>query len=817
MTDIDLTILDIDTPEISEKPSRRSPAAPRSKTRGKSTKYAFPMELPLLPVRDNVYFPRIIFPLLIGRERSVRALEQILESHRHILLATQKQLAVEDPEPDDIYATGIVAEVLQILKVPDGTIRVMLEGVTRFRITKYLQSEPFFLVKGEPIPHDDERDVEREALMRSTMAQFEQIVTAGRFIPPEAVLGMMNIEEPGRLADNVAWNLSGLRIETKQDLLETLDSKQRLEKLSVILTKEFEILEVQKNIRSRVEKEMGDNQREFILREQLKAIQQELGERDDRTGEIEDYRQKIEAAKMPEEVVERAMKELGRLEKMPYAAPDGVVVRTYLDWLTVLPWSTLSEDKLDIEAAREALDDDHYGIPKAKERILEFLAVRKLTGSLKGPILCFVGPPGVGKTSIGKSIAKALGRKFMRVSLGGIRDEAEIRGHRRTYIGSMPGRILQGLKQVGTRNPVFMLDEIDKVSADFRGDPSSALLEALDPEQNKEFSDHYLEAPFDLSEVMFITTANLLDPIPPALKDRMEVIPFSGYIEDEKVEISERFLLPKLIREHGLSEGQLTVSRDAVKQVIREHTREAGVRNLERELASVCRKTARKVAEGNAGPFSVDAGDLSSFLGKRKYHHGVMEDADQIGAVTGLVYTEFGGDVITIEVTLLRGKEGRITLTGQLGDVMKESAQAALSFIRSRADLLRLPDDFYDHTEIHVHVPEGAVPKDGPSAGITMATAIASALTQRPVRKDVAMTGEITLRGRVLPIGGLKEKALAAHRAGIYTILAPVKNENDLDDIPEDVRREMTFHLVADMEQVLSIALLPPAKSSDSA
>jgi ATP-dependent Lon protease len=773
------------------------------------------MELPLLPVRDNVYFPRIIFPLLIGRERSVRALEQILETHRHILLASQKQLSVEDPEPNDIYTNGIVAEVLQILKVPDGTIRVMLEGVTRFKISRYLQTEPFFLVKGEPIKDDDVRSVEREALMRSTMAQFEQIVTAGRFIPPEAVIGMMNIEEPGRLADNIAWNLSGLRIETKQDLLETLDTKERLEKLSVILTKEFEILEVQKNIRSRVEKEMGDNQREFILREQLKAIQQELGERDERTGEIDDYRQKIEAAKMPESVSERAYKELGRLEKMPYAAPDGVVVRTYLDWLTALPWSVSSEDRLDIDAARDVLDEDHYGIPKAKERILEFLAVRKLTGTLKGPILCFVGPPGVGKTSIGKSIARAMGRKFMRVSLGGIRDEAEIRGHRRTYIGSLPGRIIQGLKQVGTRNPVFMLDEIDKMSIDFRGDPSSALLEALDTEQNHEFSDHYLEAPFDLSEVMFITTANLLDPIPPALKDRMEVIPFSGYIEDEKVEISERFLMPKLIKDHGLATDQLTVTRDAVRSVIREYTREAGVRNLERELASLCRKTARKVAEGDNGPFSIGADDVPAFLGKRKFHHGVIEETDQIGAATGLVYTQTGGDVISIEVSLLHGKEGRLSLTGQLGDVMKESAQAALSYIRSKAESLGLDPDFYDGLEIHIHVPEGGVPKDGPSAGITIATALASALTGRPVRKDVAMTGEITLRGRVLPIGGLKEKILGAHRAGVFTVLAPAENDSDLDDIPQNVRDEMTIHLVSHMDEVLPQALMPCAGISD--
>ncbi len=740
MTDKEVEILtlltDIDDKPAPPTPRRRQATSAKSESpapaskRSKSGKYPFPLELPLLPVRDNVYFPKIIFPLFIGREKSVRALEQILESHRHILLATQKLVAVEDPEPDDVYRVGIVAEVLQILKVPDGTIRVMLEGVCRFRVDKFTQTDPFFMVKGTPLAEDLEKSVEREALMRSTLTQFEQIVTSGRQIPPEAVLSMMNIEEPGRLADHIAWHLGGLRIETKQELLEELNAKERLDKLSVLLTKEFEILEVQKNIRNRVEKEMGDNQREFILREQLKAIQQELGERDERGSEIDEYKAKIDAAQMPEAVAERANKELGRLEKMPFAAPDGVVVRTYLDWLVALPWSVKSDDQLDIEEAGKVLDADHYGLPKAKERILEFLAVRKLTGTLKGPILCFVGPPGVGKTSIGKSIARAMGRKFIRISLGGVRDEAEIRGHRRTYIGALPGRIIQGLKTAGTRNPVFMLDEIDKMSADFRGDPSSALLEALDPEQNNEFSDHYLEAAFDLSEVMFITTANLLDPIPPALRDRMEVIPFSGYIEDEKVEIAERFLLPKLLKDHGIAEEQCSVTREAVRRVIREHTREAGVRNLERELATLCRKTARRVAEGKTDPLEIGALEIPDYLGKREYHFGVMEEEDQVGAATGLAYTEFGGDVISIEVSLLHGKEGRVTLTGQLGDVMKESAQAALSYIRSKAEALRLTQDFYEGLEIHVHIPAGGTPKDGPSAGITLATAIASALTR---------------------------------------------------------------------------------------
>jgi ATP-dependent Lon protease len=761
----------------------------------------------LLPIRDNVYFPKLIFPLFVGREKSVRALEQILESHRHILLVTQRNVTVEDPEPEDLYTVGIVAEVLQVLKVPDGTIRVMMEGIERFRVDDYVQVEPYFLVEGTVLPEDDQRSLEREAQMRSAVNEFEQIVSAGRNIPPEAVLSLMNIEEPGKLADHIAWHLSGLRIETKQDLLEILDAGKRLDTLGVLLTKEKEILEIQKSIRGRVEKEMGDNQREFILREQLKAIQQELGEHDERVSEITEYREKIDKAGMTESAQERALKELSRLERMPLGAPDGVVVRTYLDWLVGLPWSTRSEDRLDVEEARAVLDEDHYGLPKVKDRILEFLAVRKLTGALKGPILCFSGPPGVGKTSIGKSIARALGRKFVRVSLGGIRDEAEIRGHRRTYVGALPGRILQGLKQAGTRNPVFMLDEIDKLSSDFRGDPSSALLEALDPEQNSEFSDHYLEVAFDLSDVMFITTANLLEPVPPALRDRMEVISFSGYTEDEKAAIARQFLLPRLQRDHGLSGDKLSIETDAVRRVIREYTREAGVRNLDRELAGICRKVARQVAEGAEALVTVRAEDIEAYLGRRRFQYGLCEDEDQVGAATGLVYTEFGGDVITIEVTLLPSPEPKLTLTGQLGDVMKESAQAALSYVRSRSKQLGIDETIFEHTDIHVHVPAGGIPKDGPSAGITLATAIVSAITGRPVRRDVAMTGEITLRGRILPIGGLKEKVLGAHRAGILTVIVPAENERDLEDVPANVTSSIRFIPVKHMDDVLPNAL----------
>ena len=586
----------------------------------------FPLELPLLPIRDNVHFPQIIFPLFVGREKSVRALDEAMAGSQHILLAAQRQVGTDDPEPDDLHEIGIVAEIIQILKVPDGTVRVMLEGKERVRVAEWLQAEPFFQVRAERLVLPPIKALEAEALMRSVVAQFEQIANTGKNIPPEVVVTLLNIEEPGVLADHVAWHLPSLRVETKQELLEILDPQERLQKLSLLLTKEFEILQIQKNIRTRVEKEMGETQREFLLREQMKAIQQELGERDERQGEVDEYRAKALEAKMPEAVAERAFKEIDRLEKMPFGVPEGVVIRTYLDTMLALPWSTLSDETLDVGAAEAILDEDHYGLPKVKERILEFLAVRQLAGTLKGPIICFVGPPGVGKTSLGKSIARALGRKFVRVSLGGVRDEAEIRGHRRTYIGAMPGRIVHGLKQAGTRNPVFVLDEVDKMGSDFRGDPSSALLEALDPAQNNEFSDHYLEVPFDLSEVMFITTANLLDPIPPALRDRMEVISFSGYTEDEKLQIATKFLLPKQIKDHGLTEEQLQIPAEMIRRIIREHTREAGVRNFERELAAICRKVARRIAQGRTEPVSSRRlKELREFLGSAQvslWRHG---------------------------------------------------------------------------------------------------------------------------------------------------------------------------------------------------
>jgi ATP-dependent Lon protease len=766
-----------------------------------------PEVLPLLPVRDAVYFPRMIFPLFAGREKSVKAIEDAMARDRFILLVAQRDVGTDDPVPEDIYSVGLVAGIMQITKVPDGTVRLVLEGVDRVRIVEYLETEPSFLVRVEPIEAVEEDSLETEALMRSVTTQFEQIVNLGRSIPPEALVNIVNISEAGRLADSITPYLP-LRVESKQDILETVSAKEKLEKLNVLLKKELEILEIQRNIRNRVEKEMGDTQREFILREQLKAIQQELGERDERLSEIEDYRAKIVEAAMPEEVAERAVKELDRLEKMPYAAPEGVVIRTYLDWLTQLPWNKRTEESLDIQESAKVLDEDHFGLAKVKERILEFLAVKQLSGAMKGPILCFVGPPGVGKTSIGKSIARALGRKFIRMSLGGIHDEAEIRGHRRTYIGSMPGRILQGIKNAESRNPVFMLDEIDKIGMDFRGDPSAALLEALDPEQNSSFSDHYLEVPFDLSDVMFITTANILDTVPPALRDRMEVIPFAGYIEDEKVAIAEQFLVPKQIREHGLNLKVIVIKQESLRHIIRHYTREAGVRNLEREIAAICRKVARAVAGGKKARTTVTLRKLKEYIGQPKYHYGMAEEKDEVGAATGLVYTEFGGDIVSIEVGLIRSDEGKLILTGQLGDVMKESAQAALTYVRSKASVLRIAEDFSNKMDVHIHVPAGAVPKDGPSAGITMATALASALTKRHVRRDVAMTGEITLRGKVLPIGGLREKVLAAHRAGIRTIIIPKDNLKDLEEIPDYVRAELTFKPVEHMDEVLAIALL---------
>lgn len=769
---------------------------------------AVPASLPLIPIRDSVYFPGMIFPLTLGRDCSVRAVEVAQEGRpRMVALVTQRDLQVEDPRPDDLYTMGIAAEVMQFTRIPDGMVRVLMEAGPRVRIKRFGQTEPYMRIEVEPLALPaTPPEPAIEALTRTVTAQFERLVTEAKGIPPEALVNVLAVDEPGRLADTIIPYLA-LRVEQKQSLLETLDVQERLERLATVLSEESAILEIQKDIRSRVEKEMGDHQREFFLREQLKAIQSELGEADDRASELAEYRQKILAAKMPEEIETRALKELDRFEKTPLVSPEAGVLRNYLDLMVALPWGVTTDDHLEIHEAEQILDDDHYGLPKVKERILEFLAVRKLAGEkLKAPILCFVGPPGVGKTSLGRSVARALGRKFARLSLGGVRDEAEIRGHRRTYVGAMPGRILQAIKNAGSRNPVIVLDELDKLGNDFRGDPSSALLEALDPEQNKEFSDHYLEVPFDLSQALFIATANLLETIPPALRDRLEVIPFSGYIEAEKRAIAQAHLLPRQRESHGLTEETFVLEDAALQRLIREYTREAGVRSLHREIGALCRKAARKLASGDVGAVTVTDASLESFLGKPRFDWGKMEETDEIGAATGLVYTEAGGDTVTIEVLPTRG-EGRLTLTGQLGEVMRESAQTAWTFVRSRLETLGLAEDADKGKDIHIHVPAGAVPKDGPSAGVTMAVALASALSGRAVRREVAMTGEITLRGKVLPVGGVKEKVLAAHRSGVRTILLPAENEADLDDLPTDVRAELEFVFLRHADDALARAL----------
>jgi ATP-dependent Lon protease len=772
---------------------------------------ALPDSLPLVPIRGSVYTPGMIFPLLVGRDRSVRALDAANSGERRLLLlAAQRSLLVEDPEPDEIYSVGVIAEVMHADRLQDGSVRVMLEACVRVRIENYLQTEPYLLVRCVPLLAESrpEEETTLEALARSATTLFETLVAEGRGIAPEALVSVLAVREPDRLVDTILAHLD-LRVEEKQAMLEATDVRERLESLAAALRKEVEIVHVQKHIRSRVEKEMGDHQREFILREQLRAIQQELGERIEPPGDGDEYRTRIEAVGMPPEVRTRALKELDRLDRTPPASPEYGVLRNYLDWLVALPWSAATEDRLDIAEAERILDDDHQGLEKVKERLLEFLAVRRLAGdAFKAPILCFVGPPGVGKTSLGRSVARALGRQFVRISLGGVRDEAEIRGHRRTYVGALPGRILQAMKQAGSRNPVIVLDEIDKLGHDHRGDPSAALLEALDPEQNREFSDHYLEAPFDLSQALFLTTANLLDPIAPALRDRLEVIPFSSYTEAEKFAIASRHLLPRQRESHGLTPEQLDVTDDALRLLIRAYTREAGVRHLEREIGSLCRKIARRVVAGKAGPRCLAPDDLEGLLGKPRYRFASLGEVDELGAATGLAYTETGGDTMTIEVQLVRtgtGAEGRLTLTGQLGDVMKESAQAALTFVRSRleeGDLGAMVG-----RDIHVHVPAGAVPKDGPSAGVAIAAALMSAIQGRPVRRQVAMTGEITLRGKVLPVGGIKEKILAAHRAGLTTIVLPAENAKDLDDVPDSVREALRFSLVTHADDALALAL----------
>ncbi len=778
--------------------------------------------IPLLPLRGLLVYPSMVLHLDVGREKSVKALERCMVDDHMILLSSQSEMNIEEPTQEDIYRIGTISKVRQMLKLPNGTIRVLVEGVTRARIEQYLPNEQFYDVLVSELQETGDDDPELDALMRAVLGQFEHYIALSKKVTPETLAAVSDIDQPGRLADVITSHLS-LKIKDKQDILETINVRLRLEKLLDLLNNEREVLELERKISQRVKKQMEKTQKEYYLREQMKAIQKELGDKEGRAGEAEELRSQLEEAQLPEKIEARVRKEIDRLEKMPAASAEGAVIRTYVEWLLSLPWTKQTEDHIDIAKAEQILDEEHYGLEKPKERVLEYLAVQKLVKKLKGPILCFVGPPGVGKTSLARSIAKSLGREFVRISLGGVRDEAEIRGHRRTYVGAMPGRIIQGIRTAGTLNPVFLLDEIDKMKMDFRGDPASALLEVLDPEQNATFSDHYIEMPFDLSNVMFVTTANVVHNIPRPLLDRMELLTVPGYTELEKMQIARQHLLPKQRREHGLEDGQMELQEDALMSLIREYTRESGVRNMEQLLAAICRKAAKTiVADPDSAPIVVDMDKLKEFLGPPKFRYGMAEQEDQIGAVTGLAWTEVGGDTLVIEVTVMPGS-GKLTLTGQLGDVMKESAQAAFSYTRSRVKELGIAPDFHEKNDVHIHIPEGAIPKDGPSAGITMATALISALTNRPVSREVAMTGEITLRGRVLPIGGLKEKSLAAHRAGIRKVLIPKENERDLRDVPESVKADLTFIPVSHMDQVLVHALTdpilaaPPAASGETA
>lgn len=764
--------------------------------------------LPLLPLRGLLVYPSMVLHLDVGREKSVKALEKAMEDDGMILLCSQSEINIEEPQKDDIYLVGTITKVKQMLPLPNGTIRVLVEGVMRGEIVEYIANTEYYEVSVKELHEHVSTDSEINALTRTVLSQFEHYINLTKKVTPETLAEVADIDEPGRLADVITSHLS-LKIKDKQEILETVGVRERLEKLLHFLNNEREVLELERKINQRVKKQMEKTQKEYFLREQMKAIQKELGEKEGRAGEAEELRSQLEEAGVPDKVREKIEKEIDRLEKMPATSAEGAVIRNYVDWLLALPWSKRTEDDLDIQKAEDVLNEDHYGLEKPKERVLEYLAVQRLVQKMKGPILCLVGPPGVGKTSIARSIARSLNRKFIRISLGGVRDEAEIRGHRRTYVGAMPGRIIQGLKNVASNNPVMLLDEIDKMAMDFRGDPASALLEVLDPEQNGTFSDHYIEVPFDLSNVMFITTANAVHNIPRPLLDRMEMLYIPGYTELEKLQIAVRYLLPKQVKDHGLTEQQLETDEATLMKVIREYTREAGVRNLEQQIASICRKSAKLIVSGERETVKVTTESLPDYLGPAKFRISLADQEDQVGAVNGLAWTEVGGDTLVIEVTVMPGN-GKLTLTGKLGDVMKESAQAAFSYTRSKAGQLGIAADFHEKNDIHIHIPEGAIPKDGPSAGITMATALISALTNIPVSKSVAMTGEITLRGRVLPIGGLKEKSLAAHRAGVKTILLPKDNEKDLQDIPETVRSELTFIPVHHMDQVLEYALVRP-------
>jgi ATP-dependent Lon protease len=769
---------------------------------------AYPNDLPVVPLREAVVFPKLVVPLGVGREKSVAAINAAMAEERHlIVLVAQRDAEIDDVQPEQIYNVGTVAEIVRLLRIPDGSAQIIVQGTQRVKITGYQPESRFFRVTFEPIAEELGDPVEREAQLRNVKALFERYVDNGGSILPELAMTAKNTDDPSHFSDLVASS-PDLTLEQRQHLLETRNVIERLRFLGVFLAKQNEILELKQKIQSEVQQTLDKTQREYILREQMKAIQKELGD-DDQGSEVRELREKIEAAGMPDTVKEKALKELGRLEKIPQASPETGVIRTYVDWLVSLPWKTGASDDWDIAQAAKILDEDHYGLPKVKDRIIEYMAVRKLSQNLRAPILCFVGPPGVGKTSLGKSIARAMGRKFIRMSLGGIRDEAEIRGHRRTYVGALPGRILQNMKTAGEVNPVFMLDEIDKVGADFRGDPSSALLEVLDPEQNNTFSDHYLEVPYDLSKVIFITTANVEDTIIAPLRDRMEIIRLPGYTEDEKLHIATGYLVPRQLKQHGLEDGRLVIGDDVLRELVRRYTREAGVRNLEREIGTMCRKVARAIAEGKAEKVEITLDKVAEYLGPQRFDYGLAEEEDQIGAATGVSVSEAGGDVLTVEATVIDGKDEDFTLTGQIGKVMEESARAALSYVRGHEREFGIPKGFFEDHAMHIHVPAGAIPKDGPSAGVTMATAIVSALSGRRVRRDVAMTGEITLRGRVLPIGGVKEKLLAAHRAGIKTFILPEKNKRDLIDIPKEVLDTVEIKTVDNVDQVLKIALQP--------
>ena len=772
-----------------------------------------PAVLPLMPVRDVVIFNDMLLPLFVGREKSVRAVEEAVTKDSFLMLVTQKDPSIENPKPNEIYTVGTVSRVLRMLKLPDGSVKALVQGISKARIVRYVKRKDLYLVKIETIVENPIKKINLkiEAMMRNVRDYSKKILALRGELTGDVSSILESIDDPGKLADLVASNLR-LKIKESQTLLEHIDPIKRLNRINDLLSREVELSSIQAKIQSDVRDEISKNQRDYFLREQMRVIHKELGEQDERKQEITDYNKRIKKARMSKDAAKEAKKQLKRLEQMHPDSAEASVIRTYLDWLVDMPWSITTKDVINIKNAKKLLDADHYALDKVKDRVLEYLSVRKLNPESKGPILCFVGPPGVGKTSMGRSIANAMKRKFVRISLGGIRDEAEIRGHRRTYIGALPGRILQGLKQCGAKNPVFMMDEIDKLGSDFRGDPSSALLEAFDPEQNVEFSDHYLNLAFDLSKVIFILTANLTDTIPSALLDRMEIISFSGYMEEEKRIIAQKYLLPRQIKENGLKSETMSISTGALQQLIREYTSEAGLRNLEREIGNICRKVARKIAEGEKRPFHITKNNLQKYMGVPKYFPEMDQENSQVGLSTGLAWTQAGGEVLYVEASLIRGK-GDLIVTGQLGDVMQESARAAVTYARANLSSYKIKENLFENHDVHIHVPAGAIPKDGPSAGIAMATALISTLTNKPICKDVAMTGEITLRGRVLPVGGLKEKSLGALRAGIHTVILPEKNKKDLTEIPANVKRKIRFVPVSNMDEVLSIAIEKQKKS----